>query len=452
MKHQWLIPLLFGIFSRTQVNLIGSIGISEAVCFVIAPFLYAKNYSLLKRDGFVATINLSFLVMIGCVVSCVYNHLPMSHFLKGFATAYSLFALIVSIHHMMRRDFNALKWILLGTCISMIINVFAFRQGFEVAGYSGGIVTADTSANIMNGPLFWLQRIGGFMTLPVQGWYLSTPIGYSIIAPLVMTIFTIATSDSGRSAFLFTFLGVLSIIICRKNIQAMRKMQRHVMLLLLLCVIVAAGVKATYIYMGNHQLLNEKAMRKFESQTKSGLDIKALIISGRAEIFAGLMACLDNPIWGYGPWAEDDNDYYGEILRKYGDAEDYKRYAESVVASEAMYGMRPLMPSHSHIVGFWVNYGILGLPFWVYIFYCIMRHLRRNITAIPQWFGYFALTVFSNIWHVISSPYGGRTGDCLFIVCLLIADAVRRGKIELPYHMQKEVLDLQVRTQRNLLK
>ena len=56
-KNFWL--FLIGTFSMTQVRLIGSIGISEVIVFVVAPFVFVSDYRFLKRDGFMPMVNLS---------------------------------------------------------------------------------------------------------------------------------------------------------------------------------------------------------------------------------------------------------------------------------------------------------------------------------------------------------------------------------------------------------
>ena len=48
-----------GLFIRTQVHLVGYIGLSELVVVFAAPFLFAKNLNAMKRDGMMPIMNLA---------------------------------------------------------------------------------------------------------------------------------------------------------------------------------------------------------------------------------------------------------------------------------------------------------------------------------------------------------------------------------------------------------
>lgn len=422
----------------TQVNFVGSIGISELVCYILAPFVFVKDIPSLRRNGFMPVIWLSILSMIGCCLASAYNNTAIPFFLRGFAITYSLFALPVCIHHMLRSNLDGLKWIFLGICISRIINIFVFRQSYELSALAGGVEDANTASMIMAGPLFWLQRLGGFIVLPVKGWYFNTPIIYSVVAPLIMTVFTILTTETGRSALLYSLGGVVLIMIGRKSIQKMVTIQRNLLSWGFVAVLLVFCFSTAYKQLALSGYLNEKAQQKYEHQTRGKSGIKALLMGGRSELFMGIYACTKNPFWGFGPWNSDENGYNLEFLAKYGDAEAYEEYSKSRALMQK-YGYLEQVQSHSHIIGFWVRYGMLALPFWLYILYCMYRHCRRNMAAIPQWYGYFALALPSMAWHIVFSPYGGRVEDCLFIVCLLLANAVRCGTIQLPIEMISEI-------------
>lgn len=435
------IPLfLFGLFSMTQISVVGSIGISELICFVSAPFVFASNYWRFKQTGFIIIPRLALLVCGGCILSSIHNDTLFPLFLRGFASAYSLFATPVVLFVLLRNNLRGIRWIFIGLACSLVVNVFAFHAGYELSGYAGGVESADTSRNIMSGTLFWLQRVTSWLVIPLHGWYLNTPIVYSALAPVIMTIHTMITTESGRSAAITAFGAVALILIGRKKIKSMLWVQRHFVLLVVLGCLAAFTLKSAYVYLGEHSFLNEKANKKFEKQSKQGTGILRLLIGGRVGFFAGLRACVDNPFWGFGPWARDEKEYYREFLFKYGASEDYDRFVLEYEAHRARGGLAGLMPSHSHIVGFWINYGMLGLPFWLYIFYGMIRHFRHNIAAIPQWYGYFAYYLPLNLWHIFFSPYGNRIEDCVFVTCLMLADAVRRQKIPLSDDMRAEAM------------
>lgn len=434
----WL--FLIGIFSVTQVRIVGSIGISELICFVLAPFLFMIDYRKIRHDGFMPAICLSILAVIGCCVSSAYNHSPRPSFLRGFAATYSIFAFLVVHHRLLRDNLGGMKWFLLGVCLSNVINIFIFRQSVETYRVGEDASSAELTMAVTSGVLFWLSRLGPFLTLPTRGWYFQTPLLFSVVTVMIMPVYTMATTDTGRSATVIAIGSMFLLLAAHKSLNAIKSMQRHVVFVGVVGVLLCILIKDGYKYLAENGYLNEDATRKYEGQMKQGgrKGVVGMLVGGRAEFFGGIYAAAKKPIWGYGPWAIDVDGIYGEFVSEYGNWEDAEKYARSFY-SNAIKGCYPLMPAHSHIIGFWVQYGILGLILWIYVFYLIYKLLRRNLSAIPQWYGYFALTVCGSVWNILFSPYSLRVEMPFFITALLLADAVRRQRIPLSPHMVYEI-------------
>ena len=101
--------------------------------------------------------------------------------------------------------------------------------------------------------------------------------------------------------------------------------------------------------------------------------------------------------------------------------EDYELMLQSE-ADRARSGIRRyrLLPAHSAIIGWWLWYGILALPIWIYILYLMYDTIRRHITAVPAFFGFFATMLPSYLWGIFFSPFGGRMPWAFLITMLLI--------------------------------
>ena len=97
-----------------------------------------------------------------------------------------------------------------------------------------------------------------------------------------------------------------------------------------------------------------------------------------------------------------------------------------------------MIPAHSHLIAFWLYYGIIGLVFWIYVLYLIVIYFKRYVDVVPQWFGYLAVSVSAFAWNVFFSPYGGRIVTPLMICLILFTRAIAKGRISLPVAMQIE--------------
>lgn len=435
----WL--FLIGLGSMTQVHFLGSIGISEIFMYVLAPFIFMLDLQQLKSDGFMGFLGLVFFVCGGCVISSIANHTPFIFFLKGFAFPYSIFAISVVFHRLLRRDLAALKWLIIGGFLSNIVCVFVFQPETYLVG-GGQLAEGDEAVEMMiNHPQFWAKRISAVLTLPISCWYMEVPYLYSCIIPLVTAVIQILMSNSsGRAGAIVALVGVCLIVMGGKSRVKIARVGRQLFSLAVLGVAVLAIFKVVYSHTAKAGLLGEEAQKKYFRQTAEGSSALRLLMAGRKEAFIGLTAAFDKPILGHGPKAEDTGGYVNSFLAKYGSQEDYMMYLASLRAdAKRGYAYRTI-PAHSHVVGFWLFYGLPGLIYWLYVYGLMFFYFRKYARGIPQWYGLLSLSCAGLLWSILFNPYGFRVSEVIPIVCILFARAVYKGRIRLPQEMEIEVL------------
>jgi len=359
------------------------------------------------------------------------------------ATAYSVFAIPVVLHHFLRRNIMGFRWMLLGCAISGIITIFGFHNATEVYQYSGGAVTSSTTSDIMGGQLFGLSHFGMWPTLPTMGWYLSTPSVYAIISPLILTGYTVFSSASGRAAILNAILSSVLIFIGTKSRKRMKMLQTNLWYIFAFCIFIGLFVGMAYKFAGQKGWLNKDAQKKYEAQMEksdNSFNPLKVIMAGRLEFFCGMYACLRSPIVGYGPWAIDNEGLYEEFLRKYGAPEDYDNYSRYQMDLMRYVGRRRvgLIPAHSYLIAFWLHFGILGLPYWLYVIYVVIQFFRHYVSIVPQFYGYLVLFAASFLWDVFFSPFAARMGFGLFLTIILLTRAIGTGRLPIPLQVEIE--------------
>ena len=402
------------------------------------------NFYKLKHDKFMPILVLAMSAMIGCVIACLHNSTPLPSALRGFATAYSVFAIPVVLHSLLRHNIGGFRWMLLGIAISGVVTIFAFHNSAELSKASSSFATNTTSA-LKEGQLFWLSHFGAWPVLPVQGWYLHTPMPYAVVAPLIMTFYTILVSASGRASIMIALLSSVLILLGRKTRKSIAALQRNIIFTAMICALVLGVVASLYKYAGRAGLLNKQAQQKYEQQMKkaaegSGFSLLRMIMAGRLEFFVGLYECFQAPIIGYGPWAFDTEGVYEEFLSKYGDAEDYDNYLKHQQYLARTYNTRSytLIGGHSHVLQFWLAYGILGLPYWLYVIFLVCQFFKRYLSFLPHYFGFFVTFSCSFFWDVFFSPFSARMGYGLFITMLLLIRAAAMGRVAIPFRLIAE--------------
>ena len=427
---------LFGLGS--QLQLWGtSLSLTELFVFGAAPVLFMSELPYMRRNGMMTFFWLSVAVMMGGGVSCVANHSPMFAVIRGMAVVCLLPCSIVVCHWMLRRNMNGFKWWLIGAALSSFLCTFVFQKSVEVVMLAGGVTDKHAADAIMSGPIYWIGRLGPLLTFPAKGWYLQCPTVYCIGAPLFMAGFSMLTSASGRSAALGALASAALVFMGGKKQRQMRRVGRWFWGILVAAIIGVFVAKNVYAYAAVNDWLGEDARKKYEKQTQGDKSMKRLLMGGRMESFCGLVACMDKPIVGFGPWALDRGGYVNEFLSKYATAEDYESFTRSEMGN--MSGREHLIPCHAYITEFWLWYGIFGLLFWLYVLFVFVRFIRQDCWAVPQWYMWLAASIPGFCWGIFFSPWADRVGGILFVVACLMVRAVRKGQQPLPIDMQRAI-------------
>lgn len=410
---------LIGLFSVTDIYMGGYIGISELFMFLAAPIILLQDYVVLKRDGFGSFLTIVGFTMLGCVVASIVNHTPFPSFSRGFSAVYSIFACTVCLHRFLRKDFSGLRWLLLGFCLSQIVNVFIFQQGASRRGDTS-IISEVGMENTVGYVLFWSERIKNFIYLPIEGWYSKIPYWCAVPMSFVVVILGLFFSGgSGRSLALASLCTTAMLIIGSTQRRRLEFIRRYIVIFGCLGILLLLAFKGVYRQLASSGQLGDAALGKYERQTQRGTDFLSLLMGGRVEFFVGLFSCLRHPVIGYGPWAIDYDGMYGEFLSRYGLSGDYEHYLR--MTQRLGTGYVRIIPAHSYIVCFWLWYGIFGLILWAYVLYLILRTMTKWLSLYPPWYGYLACALPIYVWNILFSPFGSRIINTLpIVVCLLL--------------------------------
>lgn len=443
-KKHTLAWFLFGL--GTQLQIIASLSFTELFVFIAAPFIFLREKDYMRRNGIMPFFWMSLLVVVGCVVACIANYTEPVFVLRGMAVTCLLPCTVVVGHWMLRRDMGGFKWMLIGTAISGVLCTFVFQKSVEITGLAGGVAGEGAVDAIISGPIYWISRLNAVLKAIPQGWYLQCPTIVSLGIPLFMAGFSMLTTVSGRSAALSVIGTVAILLIGGKKRESIRS--RLCNRFALWCCVAIVGVfcvHTLYRVAATQGWLGEEALQKYEHQTQGDTSIKKLLLGGRMESFCGLIACVDKPIIGFGPWAMDNDGYVSEFLSKYATFEDYENFLRTEAWNLKQGRTMRMIPCHAYITEFWLWFGIFGLLFWVYIIFALLRYLKQDCWAVPQWFMWLAASIPGYFWGVFFSPWSARISGIVFVVACLMARAVRQGKQELPIYMIEQIRKVECR-------
>lgn len=418
---------------------------TELFSLVAAPMLIFREYPHMKRNGIIPLFSLSLCVICGCVLSCLINSASFQAALRGLATTCLVSCSIVVSHWVIRKDMGGFKWFLLGGAISFFLSAFVFQHSVETSMLAEGRRGGAAVEAIMSGPLFWISRLNAIIGAIPKGWYLQCPTFICVLTPIGLALFAVLTSESGRSVTLGLLAASILVLIGGKAPSRIKRFVcQKLWMLIIVAIISIFAINRLYHYAAKNGMLTEKARAKYEAQTRGSANIYKLLLAGRMESFCGLLACVDRPIIGLGPWAVDNEGYVTTFLSRYADEEDYREYIDTVnyYLARGVSSLR-LIPCHSYITQFWLWYGVFGLIFWLYVIFVLFRYLRKDCFAVPQLYMWLAACIPSFLWGIFFSPLSERFGPMLFVVACLMVRAIRKGVLSLPNYMIQEICKIQ---------
>jgi hypothetical protein len=388
--------------ARLILKVGGDLPVADLLLLPLLPFLVlVKNYRL-RRRRFAVIFVLLILWFFGQVATDVYRRTPQVDWMRADARilfiGLNLLGLAALLTGKPRRQLIFFVGYALGSFLQTVVD-----RGEVEDIWKFGYATGVTILVVLGSCYFYKRRRHGVVVL------------------LLLAIAAVHGAFDYRSPILLLFLTLAFVTpiiperIGRIPILPLSPGRRMILIAVLA---LAAGQTAigAIEYFASHGYLGEKARKKNEiqSEAKGGL-----LIGGRPEILVSSRAAMDSPILGHGAWAKDMKyaDMYEALLHENGLREE---------TSEAV-RETGLIPTHSHLMGAWVEAGILGPVFWIYIMTLMIRALARISIIRPLFAPFYAYMFLDFLWAIVFSPSGGRTilpECCLLIMTLDILDTL----------------------------
>jgi O-antigen ligase len=220
-----------------------------------------------------------------------------------------------------------------------------------------------------------------------SGAFFSYPVG-------IMLPFLAAAVNLALNARNLAGITALSAVIVGLTAGRRRQMSPGVICVIGLGLLLAGyGVLSLYEYVADQGYLGTDARVKYEEQSEGDL---GLLAGGRPEFLASTQAVIDSPILGHGSWAHDMS-YTALMVAK------LKAAGVKILGNPYETG---LIPTHSTLMGAWVESGILGAAFWFWAMGVTLRGLYATLRRPSPQTGFIAFVGMSLLWNIMFSPLG----------------------------------------------
>ena len=399
----YILILMIAFATNFHIRIVGSLPVAELLVIPLTPILIVLYSRSIFTRGTTVIFVMMGLWLFGQVLTDVYRGTEAVDWMRGDATiiffALDLACLTALLKKNDRRKIVFLTGLAIGSMLSVFLQPPEERDIWKF-GYSYGTMILVI---LISCYFFRHQK-------------------YSITGLLFVGLVGANLVFNYRSPILFLLvLAVLVLPIVPERIGPMKVLPRgsfaRVSVLATLALTAGWASISLVHWATSIGLAGEEAQAKNLEQLQSK---EGILLGGRPEIFVSSRAVLDSPILGHGSWAKDMKyvEMLDDIQIENGIHSDLE-YVESI--------NEDLIPSHSHIMGAWVNAGILGALFWGYIFWIVLKSIVVVSDLRPPLAPIYAWLLVWYLWAILFSPFGGtdRLGEAATIV--IMADLLGFG-------------------------
>lgn len=388
--EEWLLTgliLLLPFTRLVQVNIVGTLFLHDILTFPVLFFLLLRPGAFAALQPLRTGLILMGIWLLGAMGTDYLRAVPLLDYARGWSRIIILGGNIMLLWLLCRGRLRNLSLYVLSLGVTLILNPFVNPtdlSGADPWKFGMGYGVALLVAASFNFPA--VRRI--------------TP--HMLGATLLGCVALLSLYLNARSAFAITGLAAtyaaFAGYVARHPDLGPRINPGVFIAIIVLGFLLSNLLLAGYGELAAQGLLGAAARAKYYLQ--SGGSGVGLLLGGRPESLVSVQAIWDSPFVGHGSWAKDP--YYTHLfqatLRSVGllvpdDYRDIGRMTEF------------LIPTHSHLLGSWVEAGILSLPFWLWTVYLAFSALYSAIRVHWQPNILVALMSLSLLWDVLFSPF-----------------------------------------------
>lgn len=391
-----LVAFLAPTFLWMEIVVVGRIFVSELVLIGLLPLLLVRGHALagpLPRTFLI----LAALWLAAQMLTDLIRETEFRDYARGWAkiafTILNFCAIYLLVHGNRRRLVLFAFGIVAGGYLTYLLNPSDLAQDHP---WKFGLGFSTTLLVILVSQWRPILRVPFLPALPIFliGAYSATVGSRSLAGVTLLTAFFVLAQQ----------------VVGERRTRPVRGSPARVLPFLVVAVVLAGAVLELHSAAVLHGYVGERATQIHERQAEGEFGV---LLGGRSEIFASGRAVMDSPVIGHGSWARNP-DYAVRILdaRNYG----YDLHVTSNLESD-------LIPTHSHLMGAWVEAGIVGAFFWLWVALLGIRAVSGLCLTREPLGPLIAFAGFTMLWDIAFSPFGAerRLITSFYVVLMMFA-------------------------------
>jgi len=369
-----LIPMLIFI----EVELVGRLFLSEILLLCLLPFLLMVRGQLLLTSLPRKLILFGLAWLFAQIVTDAIRDTPFEDWIRGWSKIIFLLLNFSTIYLYLNEKESRFFMFAVGIALGQILSYFLNPNDYaEVYPWKFGYGMAITLLAVLVSKIWIFERR--------KFW---SPA-------IILSVGVLNFYMDFRSLGLVCLLTGGFTLVRKSNRFGLQKMKwGEVTRLVLLGGVALYGISTFYDYSASEGWYGAEAREKHLLQSSGDMGI---LLGGRSEILASTQAVTDSLIIGHGSWAKDQK--YADIMM---DALNHHGY---VLQGESE---SDLIPSHSYIMGAWVEAGLVGAVFWLWGLTLSVRALIATYGSSSTLAALIAFVAFNLMWNIPFSPFGAE--------------------------------------------
>lgn len=382
------------LLSFVELNVIGRLYLTDFILVALLPILLFRHGRRLTTKLPRTFIGLLLLWLFGQVVSDIFRGTDFKDYARGWAMIFFTLLNFCTLYLLCAGKGRRLVLFTTGAAFGQLAGYLISPTAYSLGepwkfGYGSGVSLLLVLCSIGMGQRLSSRALPAAMLLFVAA--LNIYMGYRSLGGIAFLAGCYTISQARH----------------RLNSPAARARPRRIVALAVIAAVGTLGVLRSYEFAAQAGWLGASAQQKYDMQAAGDY---GLLIGGRSEIMVSMRAVVESPLIGHGSWARDCR--YAALYR------ELKTDAGYFVGGEAD---DCLIPTHSHVMGAWVQAGVLGAILWMWVLMLPARalaHLYRAYDPLTPLVALIALLLF---WDILFSPFGGgrRFMTSFYIVLLM---------------------------------
>jgi hypothetical protein len=387
-----------------SINLVGSLPGDEIVVLLLLPFLLINHGKRAFRREYVWFYVLLGGWLFGTIVGDLYLGTSLASKLKGIARVVFLALDFATLAMLIDRKTRGFVVFFLADAVLLYLGALKFGGASFLTEWKYGLAGTVTIPALLLSSYFFAKRRWGICVLIALGlaalnlhYAVRSQVGINLMAAVVvLPIAGVRKGQAGRAFGGAEFFKLLIVLALTGG--------------------AAYGANQVVKYAANHNYFDDQTQAKFESQSAGRLGV---LVGGRPETLVAIRAILDSPIIGHGSFA---------VSQKYLQMMQDIQYEYGYSGSDETVDLdNPGIPTHSHLTQAWVESGILGGIFWIYVLVLVGRMFVQTVLQRNALMPLYSYVAVSFTWDVLFSPMGSTDRLVAALVVLLCYDFLNAG-------------------------